>query len=140
MSPAPPEEPSDSAGYSTFRGAWRGPIQFEMSLNGIRNADAHAIAGAVIEIRSDGEVVGQATSSGCKFSGLAAHIAPYLATLDVSLKGCRDDRFNARYSGQFGAILSAKEVRMHLVALVSKPSASLTAKMQQVSVEAVLKR
>ena len=133
-------ELGDAASYSTYRGAWRGPLQFELSVNGIRDASAHAISRVVMEIHTDGEVVGQATSSGCKFSGLATQIAPYMATLDVSAKECQDARFNARYSGQLSAVRSAREARMHLVGLVPKPSSPLTVKMQQVSVEAVLKR
>ena len=53
----PPPGLSDD--YRTFRGAWRGPSQFELNLNGIRDGDAHVIAPMVIEIRPDGEVVGQ---------------------------------------------------------------------------------
>jgi len=84
--------------YRTFRRAWRGPSQFELNLNGIRDGDAHVIAPMVIEIRPDGEVVGQASSSGCKLSGLATqHIAPYIAALDLSLKRCADARFDTGY-------------------------------------------
>ncbi|MEO8925166.1 MAG: hypothetical protein ABI330_20465 [Caldimonas sp.] len=47
-----PGVPSD---YGTYRGAWRGPLQFELSLNGVRDGDAHAMAPMVIELRPDGE-------------------------------------------------------------------------------------
>ncbi len=135
-------QPSGSAGdYATYRGAWRGPSQFELNLNGVRDGDAHAMAPMVIELRPDGEVVGQASASGCRLSGLATqNIAPYMASLDVSLKGCTDERFNTRYSGNLVAIDSAKEAKLRLVGLVMKPAAPLTVKMQQVSIDAVLKR
>ena len=43
------------------------------------------MAPMVLEIRPDGEVVGQALASGCRFSGLATqNVAPYMASLDVS--------------------------------------------------------
>src|SRR4051794_33266017 len=38
--------------YATYRGAWRGPLQFELSINGVREGDAHAIAPVVLELRS----------------------------------------------------------------------------------------
>ena len=80
-----PQSPGD---YATYRGAWRGPLQFELSLNGARDGDAHAMASMVIELRPDGEVVGQASESGCRFSGLATqNVAPYMASMDVSLEG-----------------------------------------------------
>ena len=134
----PPEGPGD---YATYRGAWRGPLQFELSLNGVRDGDAHAMAPMVIELRPDGEVVGQASASGCRFSGLATQsVAPYMASLDVSLKGCTDGRFNTRYNGNLVAVASAKEAKLRLVGLVIGPAAPLSVKVQQVSVDAVLKR
>ncbi len=146
--PRPPVEQGQSdpsagsfGNYATYRGAWRGPLQFELSLNGVRDGAAHAMAPMVIELRPDGEVVGQASASGCRFSGLATqNVAPYMASLDVSLKGCTDDRFNTRYSGNLVAIDSAKEAKLRLVGLVMKPAAPLSVKMQQVSIDAVLKR
>jgi hypothetical protein len=137
----PTSVPGGSSDYATFRGAWRGPMQFELSLNGARDGGAHAIAPSVIEIRPDGEVMGQASASGCVLSGLATqNIAPYIGSLDVSLKGCKDPRFNTRYNGNLSAIASAKEARLHLVGLVMKAAAPLTVQMQQVSLDAVLKR
>lgn len=139
---APSGHPTGSPGdYTTYRGAWRGPLQFELNLNGVRDGDAHAMAPMVIELRPDGEVVGQASASGCRFSGLATqNIAPYMASVDVSLKGCTDQRFNTRYSGNLVSIDAAKEVKLHLVGLVMKPAAPLTVRVQQVSIDAVLKR
>lgn len=136
-----PAAPAAGGDYATYRGAWRGPLQFELSLNGARDGDAHAMAPMVVEIRPDGEVVGQASTSGCKLSGLATqNFAPYMASMDVSLRGCTDGRFNTRYSGNLSAIDSAKEAKLRLVGLVMKPAAPLTVKMQQVSLDAVLKR
>lgn len=139
---APSTQPSGSPGdYATYRGAWRGPLQFELSLNGARDGDAHAMAPMVIEIRPDGEVLGQAASSGCRFSGLATQfVAPSMASLDVSLKGCTDARFNTRYSGNLMASDSAKEAKLRLSGVAMRPAAPLTIKVQQVSIDAVLKR
>ena len=139
---APSGQPTGGAGdYATYRGAWRGPLQFELNLNGVRDGDAHAMAPLVIELRPDGEVVGQALASGCRFSGLATqYLAPNMASLDVSLKGCTDARFNTRYSGNLVANDSAKEAKLRLVGLAMKPAVPLTVKVQQVSIDAVLKR
>ena len=135
---APPGSPGD---YATYRGAWRGPLQFELNLNGVRDGDAHAMAPMVIELRPDGEVVGQASTSGCRFSGLATqYVVPNMASLDVSLKGCTDERFNTRYSGNLMVIDSAKEAKLRLTGLVMKPALLATIKVQQVSIDVVLKR
>ena len=141
VSRPPTGTPTSSGDYATYRGAWRGPLQFELSLNGVRDGDAHAVAPMVIELRPEGEVLGQASTSGCRFSGLATQfVAPYIANLDVSLKGCTDERFNTRYSGNLTAIDSAKEAKLRLVGLVMKSAAPLKVKVQQVSIDAVLKR
>jgi len=133
--------PSASGDYATYRGAWRGPLQLELNLNGARDGQAHAMAPMVLEIRPDGEVVGQALASGCRFSGLATqNVAPYMASLDVSLKGCTDERFDTRYSGNLVVIDSAKEAKLRLVGLAFRPAMPLTVKLQQVSIDAVLKR
>ena len=135
------QPPGASGDYATYRGAWRGPSQLELSLNGARDGQAHAMAPMVLEIRPDGEVVGQALASGCRFSGLATqNVAPYMASLDVSLKGCTDERFNSRYSGNLVVIDSVKEAKLRLVGLAFRPAVPGTVKMQQVSVDAVLKR
>ena len=135
------QQPGSSGDYTTYRGAWRGPLQFELNLNGVRDGDAHAMTPMVIELRPDGEVVGQASTSGCRFSGLATQfVAPNMASLDVSLKGCTDERFNTRYSGNLMVIDSAKEAKLRLTGLVMKPALLATIKVQQVSIDAVLKR
>ena len=60
--------------------------------------------------------------------------------LDVSVKKCTDKRFDTRYSGHLISNDSAKEAKLRLVGLVMKPAAPLTVKVQQVSIDAVLKR
>jgi len=144
--PAPERAPSSQltgspGDYTTYRGAWRGPLQFELNLNGVRDGDAHAMAPVVVELRPNGEVVGQASLSGCKFSGLATQFAALtMASLDVSLKGCTDERFNTRYTGNLFVSDSAKEAKLRLTGLVMRPAVPLTIKVQQVSIDAVLKR
>ena len=137
--PGPSKTPSGE--YATYRGAWRGPLQLELSLNGVRDGGAHAMTPMVIELRPDGEVLGQALASGCRFSGLATqYLAPNMASMDVSLKGCADERFNTRYSGHLMVNEAAKEAKLRLSGLVIRPGAALSVKMQQASVDAVLKR
>ena len=116
---------------------WRGPLQFELSPNGARDGDAHAMTPMVVEPRPDREVVGQSSTSGCRFSGLATqYVAPNMASLDGSLKGCTDERFNTRYGGHLMADDSAKEAKLRLAGLVMR----LTVEVQLVSIDAVLER
>ena len=46
----------------------------------------------VVDLKENGEVVGMIPAAGCTLSGLAPQfVAECMASVDVSLKGCRDD-------------------------------------------------
>lgn len=123
------------ADYSTARGLWRGPVQFQFSDGGKRDAAAHAIQQMVIEVRPDGEVRGVINEVNCRISGLATtFVGPTSVRLDLTLKGCADTRFDTRYQGHLS--VSGKEVQFRLEALIT-PSLG---KMQQASLSAVLHR
>ena len=127
----------DSA-YANAHGEWRGPAQFQLTVGGVRDGAAQLVTPMVIELKENGEIVGVIPAVGCKLSGLATQfVAEYMASVDVSLKGCRDERFNTRFSGHLTASKASKEAKLNLSALVvQRPSG----KFQQNSVEAVLKR
>lgn len=134
-------DPPANSQYSTYHGAWRGPAQFDITVNGRRDESPHSMSPLVIEIHADGEVAGLATAAGCKISGLATQlVAPSRGELSVTFQGCHDPRLNARYSGNLNAKASAKEATLTLVSLTSVPAAPASVKMRQVMLDAVLKR
>lgn len=124
--------------YSTPRGTWRGPAQFNLSESGQRAPDAHTIAQVVIEVQGDGRVRGVIPDVGCTISGLAGAFAvPTIVQLDVTLKDCRDARFNRRYSGTLSAKQSVKEGALQLNSFAA---GGLTRKASHASVSAVMQR
>jgi len=128
----------EAADYTSARGAWRGPMQFQFAVDGQRQTDAHAVTAALIELESDGRLKGVVDSAGCKLLGLHTQpAAPSGASLDVTVSGCRDARFNARYTGQLNASAASKEARLTLQAVSQPPQAG---KATQASLEAVLRR
>ena len=130
-------ESADPA-YQSAKGAWRGPVQFQYSLAGVRDDSAQTVTPMVIELKTNGEVVGVISEGGCKLSGLTTQfVAPYIANVDVSLKGCRDARFNARFSGFLHANAAAREAKLTLNAISWQVPNN---KVQQASLEAVLRR
>lgn len=124
--------------YSSPRGTWRGPAQFNFNEGGQRDPEAHTIAQMVIEVGADGQVRGVIPDAGCDIWGLgeAFHV-PTVVRLDVTLKGCRDQRFNRRYSGTLGAKASTKEAAL---TLNSMSAGGLTKKPTHASLGAVLRR
>jgi len=124
--------------YTTAKGAWRGPAQFQFSVSGVRDQGAQVVTPLVVELKESGEVTGVMSEAGCKLSGLATQfVAPNAANVDVTLKDCSDHRFNARFGGYLVVSASAKEAKLTLNAL---GWAVPTSKFQQASLEAVLKR
>ena len=53
------------------------------------------------------------------------YLAPYMARLDVSLKGCADARFNTRYDGHLMVSDSSKEAKLRLTGLVISPDCGI---------------
>lgn len=105
-------------GYDTGLGAWRGPLQFNLSVGGQRDAEAHRLAPVVVEIAPDGSFRGTSTEAGCKFLGLARQLGmPTAWTLDVTLSACTDARFNRRYSGTLTVHKSTREANLSLNAM-----------------------
>jgi len=136
---APATDPGTASGdYATARGTWRGPVQFQITVGGVRDIAAQAVTAAVLDIRPTGEVAGVIPSAGCKLSGLAREfVTPNSATLDVSLKGCDDPRFNRRFTGHLISNVKAKEASLQLNAIAMP---LLSGKSQQASLDAVFKR
>jgi hypothetical protein len=135
-----PGTPSDvpSGDYATARGAWRGPLQFQVTVDGKRDGAAQAVQPAVIDIAADGEVTGVIPNAECRISGLATQfVTPRSASLDVTLKNCKDTRFNARYGGHLHANPGAREAALSLSSVSGLPP---FIKLQHASLQAVLKR
>ena len=128
---------TSSANYSTASGVWRGAAQFQLVLEGQSDLGVQRVAPIVVELSSDGKVVGAIPEMGCKFSGLSTQFdTPAIAGIDVMLKGCADERFNLRLTGQLVSIRSAGRAQLSL----NGPAQALGDKFQQVSVEASLRR
>lgn len=127
-----------ASGYTTAKGEWRGPAQFQFFVDGVREPDAQAVTPLVIELKPSGEVVGVMTDSGCSLSGLSTQfVAPYAANIDVTFKGCTDKRFNVRFNGFLTVNSTAREAKLSLNAIGRDVP---LAKFRQASIDAVLKR
>ena len=103
-----------------------------------RDGLAQLVTPIVIELKASREVVGVIPEFGCSLSGLATQfVAANMASLDVSLKGCRDARLNVRYSGMLASVAASREGRLTRNSISTQlPSR----KIQAASIEAVLKR
>ena len=128
----------DDAAYRSAKGTWRGPAQFQFSVGGARSADAHAIGRMVIDLQPDGRVRGVIDEAGCKLSGLHTQfMTAASASIDVTVSGCHDGRFNTRFSGHLVGNAAAGESKLQLNANAMN---LLPGRVSQASIDAVLKR
>ena len=124
--------------FQSAKGTWRGPAQFQFSVSGARSADAHAIGRRVIDLQPDGRVRGVIDEAGCKLSGLHTQfVSAASASIDVKVSGCKDDRFNTRFSGHLVGNTAARESKLQLNAITM---ALRPGRVSQASIDAVLKR
>jgi hypothetical protein len=124
------------------QGTWRGPALFHLKQSGDA-ADARANTPIELELLPDGSVRGAAASAGCRFEGVHT---PYeqqrIVSVDITLSGCNDARFNARYAGQLNARTSPRQSRLGLHAIVTPKQISLEGfrDLSLVTIDAVLRR
>ena len=128
----------DESEYRSAKGTWRGLSQFQYSVSGARSADAHAILRLVIELQPDGRVRGVIDEAGCKLSGLHTQfVSAASASIDVTVSGCNDGRFNTRFSGHLVGNAAGRESKLQLNAIAM---ALLPGRVSQASIDAVLER
>lgn len=91
----------------------------------------------VIELGVDGKVTGVIPEAGCRLSGLTStFVSATNASVDVTLTGCQDSRFNTRMSGHLFVHSGPKEARLNLSANAILRDRTI----RQLSVQAVLRR
>jgi Domain of unknown function (DUF4124) len=133
----PPAQPAVANGYASARGTWRGPAQLHVVEGSTRDLEAHRVVPMVIELGVDGKVQGVIPDAGCKLSGLTStFVSATNATVDVTLTGCQDRRFNTRMQGHVFVHTGSKEARLNLNANSLLPNRTV----RQLSVQAVLRR
>lgn len=128
--PAPPAQ-----------GAWRGAAQFRY----VSGAPLDASADAEIELAllPDGRLEGGAVGAGCRLDGVHApqERVKNVVAVDITISGCRDARFNARYAGQLDATNPARSrLRLHAITAISPVTAEGYRELAMATIDAALRR
>jgi hypothetical protein len=123
------------------QGAWRGAAQFRY----VSGAPLDASADAEIELAllPDGRLEGGAVSAGCRLDGVHApqQRVKNLVAVDITISGCRDARFNARYAGQLDATNPARSrLRLHAITAISPVTADGYRELAMATIDAALRR
>lgn len=138
---APEKVRAESVQPSTgAHGAWRGAAQFRY-LSGAPQ-DASADANLELALLPDGRVQGGALGAGCRFEGLHTpdRRVPNTVAVDITVSGCRDVRFNARYAGQLDATPGRSRLRLHAITAASPVTTDGYRELSMATVDAALRR
>lgn len=132
----PRREPAPPA-----HGAWRGAAQFRY----VSGAPLDASADAEIEITllPGGRLEGGAVGAGCRLDGVHTpqQRLKKAVAVDITISGCRDARFNARYAGQLDATDPARSrLRLHAITAVSPVTADGYRELAMATIDAALRR
>ncbi len=123
------------------QGAWRGAAQFRY----VSGAPLDASADADIELAllPDGRLEGGAVGAGCRLDGVHApqQRGKNMVAVDITISGCRDARFNARYAGQLDATNPARSrLRLHAITAISPVTADGYRELAMATIDAALRR
>lgn len=123
------------------QGAWRGAAQFRY----VSGAPLDASADADIELAllPDGRLAGGAVGAGCRLDGVHApqQRVKNVVAVDVTISGCRDARFNARYAGHLDATHAARSrLRLHAITAISPVTAEGYRELAMATIDAALRR
>ena len=87
--------------YTRYRGAWQGPFLLYVAQQDTGVQGAPAVYDGSLQIAPDGSVQGRLPDAACTLSGSSSDfVSPANATLELDVRGCRDDRFNGHFAGK----------------------------------------
>jgi hypothetical protein len=123
-------------------GAWRGAAQFRY-VSGAP-PDASADAAIELDLLPDGRLQGGAIGTGCRLDGVHAPQRAnnqIVMAVDITVSGCRDARFNARYAGRLDTATPARSrLSLHAITAASPVTAEGYLELSMATIDATLRR
>lgn len=118
------------AADNLFVGQWRGQIQYQVTVKGETQPDAHAVIGFSLVIEDGLRVSGVSPENGCRLLGIAAPTPTgNRMAIDVTLYGCRYPALNRRLTGTLTVSKTDGRANLDLVEQVySAPATRYEAK------------
>jgi hypothetical protein len=116
--------------YTRYQGAWQGPFLFSVVQPDIGAQGAPEVHPGSLQIDPDGTVRGNVPETACRMSGSSTDfVSRANATLELTLSGCRDARFNGHFSGRLinNPILKYASLRMSSMRSLDTGTAQLSA-------------
>lgn len=87
--------------YTRYQGAWNGPFLFYVVQQDTGAQGPPEVYPGVLQIDADGRVHGNVPEATCTLTGSSMdYVSPANATVELTVAGCRDTRFNGHFSGK----------------------------------------
>lgn len=116
--------------YTHYRGAWRGSFLFSVVQQDTGAQGSPAVLDGEMKIEPDGTVRGSVPDAACTMQGSSTdYVSPANASIDLTLSGCRDARFNGHFSGKLinNPILKYASLRMSSMRSLDAGTAQVSA-------------
>lgn len=116
--------------YTRYQGAWNGPFLFYFAQQDTGAMGAPAVYPGTLQIEPNGAVRGSVPDAACLMAGSSAdYVSPVNASIDLDVSGCRDVRFNGRYSGKLinNPILKYASIRLSSTRSLEAGTAQISA-------------
>ena len=87
--------------YARYQGAWNGPFLFYVVQQDTGAQGPPEVYPGALQIDLDGRVHGDVPEAACSMAGSSMdYVSPANASIELTLSGCRDARFNGHFSGK----------------------------------------
>jgi len=87
--------------YTRYRGAWQGQFLFYVTQQDNGAQGPPSVHAGTMQIDPDGTVRGQVPGAACSIAGSGIdYVSPANASLELTLSGCKDTRFNGHFTGK----------------------------------------
>jgi len=116
--------------YTRYQGAWNGQFLFFVAQPDTGAAGAPEVFPGSLQIEPDGSVRGEVPDAACTMEGSSTdYVSPANAQLDLSVRGCRDTRFNGHFSGKLlnNPVLKYGSLRLSAMRSLDEGTAQVSA-------------
>ena len=87
--------------YTRYQGGWNGPFLFYVVQQDTGAQGPPEVYPGVLQIDFDGRVHGEVPEATCSLVGSSMdYVSPANASLELTVSGCKDARFNGHFSGK----------------------------------------
>jgi hypothetical protein len=120
--------------HTRYHGAWSGPFLFYVVQQDTGAQGPPAVHPGAMQIDSDGTVRGQVPGGACTMTGSSVDfVSPANASLDLTMSGCKDTRFNGHFSGKLinNPVLKYASLRLNSMRSLDAGTAQISAIMRR---------